>query len=419
MDLVKIFAVFQLVLGFGLTKSRKRRVFAAVPAIVGLAVILMMGDIDNRIFITLGMQILVQVILFEGRLLVKCELATLLHFGFSTIDGLAHSMLLLIFNGTTAYSDPAIHGFAAIVGIFILIVLIFILAPYKQAINENLQNFTLKIFFYYLACLFLSGVVIGYAGIMAMEVSTAFRLRAAMFIGANGMGILIIIFAILIHVFIIQKRNLALINAFSCRCMDEQARQYEVIGTKNEELKRFCHDYNAHLHVLKRIAEKGDLDALVDYLGDLDDLQKSFDLVFTNNIIGDAIINEYYEKCQGEGIEFKVVGRFPDQLAVANTDLCVILSNGVKNAYEAAQACGDEKFISIEIENYKTRTFITIRNTVDCERKLKNGLMATSKSDGENHGFGMGSMLDIAKKYGGRVTWQYDGGTGFITKIRI
>lgn len=48
-------------------------------------------------------------------------------------------------------------------------------------------------------------------------------------------------------------------------------------------------------------------------------------------------------------------------------------------------------------------------NYVKGKINIKNGLVATTKSDRENHGFGMKSMRFVAEKYGGVMKAEQSG----------
>ncbi len=57
-------------------------------------------------------------------------------------------------------------------------------------------------------------------------------------------------------------------------------------------------------------------------------------ILSTNNVIADAIINYFYENLP-KNTEFKIDGKFLENTFVSNDDLCVRISNLLKNAYES------------------------------------------------------------------------------------
>lgn len=124
------------------------------------------------------------------------------------------------------------------------------------------------------------------------------------------------------------------------RCIREQTEQYHDLERKQKELRAFRHDLNGHMAALLKLVQEGNPEKTETYLKGLFDIQADSFYISSNNVIGDAIFNEYYEKCKAQGVELQVAGKFDDTLNVAETDLCIILTNTVSNAYEAALKCG-------------------------------------------------------------------------------
>ncbi len=420
-DLVKIFVVFKFIFAFELRKGTFNWVIAVVIMLSSLTVILKLKDVDNRIFITLGFQIIEMILLFRGRIFPILELTILLHLCISVVDENAYACVILNLNRNAHISigeQLTADGVASIISLGFIIILSIVLSKKDMKLYRYLLQFRWYHFFYYFVCLLLSIFIIGYAGIMLLEFEPLYRLEVLLLIGASGLSFVIILLALAIHILIIQKNNLRIADQFTRQCMEEQMEQYESIGEKNEQLKRFRHDYDAHLRSLKTFVEMGEISLLEEYMENLIETNKVFDYISTNCLVGDAIFNEYHEKSFAEGIEFKVIGQFPKNYNPSNLDLCILLSNGVKNAFEAAQRCQGKKRICIEIKNYKGRVFLTIRNSSSKQLEVKERGLMTSKTDKENHGFGTRNMIDIIRKYDGKISWQYDEGDA-ITKIEI
>lgn len=71
----------------------------------------------------------------------------------------------------------------------------------------------------------------------------------------------------------------------------------------------------------------------------------------------------------------EVMGAFNQDMKTDETDLCVILTNAVANAYEATIKCKGEKILDIRITNYKDRQFIKIINSVAEDVVIKDSRM--------------------------------------------
>lgn len=202
------------------------------------------------------------------------------------------------------------------------------------------------------------------------------------------------------------------------RCIREQTEQYRILNEKQKELRAFRHDIKGHILAMRRMAAQGSSQELAAYLEKWAGLQEETFYISSNNIIGDAIFNFYYDKGCREGIEVKVMGKFLQDMDVAETDLCIVLTNTVSNAYEAALKCGKGSIVTIELSQLCGKTMIVITNPVKEEPKIQGGIMSTTKADKELHGLGISNTMKALEKYDGQITWEKKGDE-IVTKIVI
>ena len=202
------------------------------------------------------------------------------------------------------------------------------------------------------------------------------------------------------------------------RCIREQTEQYRILNEKQKELKAFRHDIKGHILAMRRMAAQGSSQELAAYLEKWAGLQEETFYISSNNIIGDAIFNFYYDKGCREGIEVKVMGKFLQDMDVAETDLCIVLTNTVSNAYEAALKCGKGSIVTIELSQLCGKAMIVITNPVKEEPKIQGGIMSTTKADKELHGLGISNTMKALEKYDGQITWEKKGDE-IVTKIVI
>ena len=202
------------------------------------------------------------------------------------------------------------------------------------------------------------------------------------------------------------------------RCIREQTEQYRILNEKQKELRAFRHDIKGHILAMRRMAAQGSSQELAAYLEKWAGLQEETFYISSNNIIGDAIFNFYYDKGCREGIEVKVMGKFLQDMDVAETDLCIVLTNTVSNAYEAALKCGKGSIVTIELSQLCGKAMIVITNPVKEEPKIQGGIMSTNKADKELHGLGISNTMKALEKYDGQITWEKKGDE-IVTKIVI
>ena len=63
----------------------------------------------------------------------------------------------------------------------------------------------------------------------------------------------------------------------------------------------------------------------------------------------DAIISEWYQKAVEDGIAWDWSGRFPEETAFETFDLCVLFSNLLSNAVEAARQVEDGREKKVQV----------------------------------------------------------------------
>ena len=221
------------------------------------------------------------------------------------------------------------------------------------------------------------------------------------------LGILAITLFIVLVILVYQKKEMKRLIVLKDKCISEQTEQYKMAMNKERELRRFRHDYNAHMTAISGLLANEEYVKLQEYIKSMGYFREKFNLVNSGNIITDAVFNQYKELCDKDNIEFEISGKLPENFNMAETDLCVLLSNLISNAYEAALKCEDDRrIISVEIRNSDDDIFIDVSNSVNGEVVFKNGLPVTDKPDRKNHGFGVENILEVVERNGGYIEWK-------------
>ena len=251
----------------------------------------------------------------------------------------------------------------------------------------------------------LSRITAIYGGVISNE-------EAAFINGINitkgaVLGILAITLFIVLVILVYQKKEMKRLMVLKDKCLREQTEQYKMAMNKERELRRFRHDYNAHMTAISGLLANEEYVKLQEYIKSMGYFREKFNLVNSGNIITDAVFNQYKELCDKDNIEFEISGKLPENFNMAETDLCVLLSNLISNAYEAALKCEeDRRIVSVEIRNSDDDIFIDVSNSVNGEVVFKNGLPVTDKQDRKNHGFGVENILEVVERNGGYIEWK-------------
>lgn len=194
---------------------------------------------------------------------------------------------------------------------------------------------------------------------------------------------------------------------------------YQEIETMYTKMRGWRHNYRNHIQVMKALAEKGDIEAIKDYLNKLDEDLTTIDLVVkTGNTMADAILNSKISLAKSKGIKVKVDAHIPIKLKMSELDLCVILGNLFDNAIEANLPLPeDERLIRVYMDMKNTQLYISFTNFT-ASRKLAKEANLFKTTKGDDHGFGLVSIDSIIEKLDGYISRNSEDGA-FTTEILI
>ena len=222
-----------------------------------------------------------------------------------------------------------------------------------------------------------------------------------------------------------QRKELRTQVELNERCIKEQTGQYHLLYEKQQELRRFRHDSSAHLQAIASIAKDAGDQRVLSYVSELMGQQAEMKHLATGNLIGDAVVNAYYSKGLRDGIHVELVGQFSESFDISETALCVIFTNVIANAYEAALRCKEDRSVRISFTNFRDHQFIRVQNPTSERPVIEDGIIQlgqTTKADKENHGLGVRNILDAVKHAGGQVQWnleEQDGQIDVFTEIQL
>lgn len=155
--------------------------------------------------------------------------------------------------------------------------------------------------------------------------------------------------------------------------------------------------------------------------GELEQIMRPLESTLnTGNEYLDVILAEKITLCQQKGIELVPFADGQRLGFIDGLDLCVMVGNALDNAIEASEALpGQRRVIHLKLCPVKDMILFTVQNYYRTEpQKDDRGFYRTSKSDAENHGYGLRGISQAVEKYGGTVATSADG-TTFTLSILI
>ena len=123
------------------------------------------------------------------------------------------------------------------------------------------------------------------------------------------------------------------------------------------------------------------------------------------NEAANALLELKRDECAKLGVACRMRVSLPSELGLPQLDLCSLFSNAIDNAlHAAAQAQGEGRFIEVEARCDRGFLLLVVRNGMAsdaCEARREAGSRESRRVDG--HGWGLGILETLAKRYRGRV----------------
>ncbi|MDN5352038.1 MAG: hypothetical protein PWQ12_958 [Clostridiales bacterium] len=190
-----------------------------------------------------------------------------------------------------------------------------------------------------------------------------------------------------------------------------QKEYYDILNGQMNEIRAIKHDMRHFVNVTQQLFAEKRYEEVSRFLNEYGNKTETDPLlVFCENVVANAILSYYFLKARDAGIAFQCTCSIRKQLAVSDTDLCVVLSNALENAIEA---CGrtespTERFLSVDVRNMNGQLLIKIENAFNGALKISEEEYVSTK-EGEFHGIGMRNIKKVVESYDGFLKTEYNG----------
>ena len=181
------------------------------------------------------------------------------------------------------------------------------------------------------------------------------------------------------------------------------------------------HDLNNHLMVLSNLIRQEKWEEAVQYLEALQEADSMVELdVKTGNPVTDIILSEKKHEAEAEGVEFTSDFQFPGNGNIEIFDVCIVISNALQNAMEAARG-SKNPYIRLFSKMKNNAFLIIVQNSYEgaLVTDPESGFPISDKEDRESHGFGIRNMKKVAEKYYGMIDINQTGKEVELTVMMI
>lgn len=184
-----------------------------------------------------------------------------------------------------------------------------------------------------------------------------------------------------------------------------QLKQYALYKQRYESSRIILHDVKQHLEIIKNLS--GQPEKVEKYIANY--LKSANDrFIYSNNEVLNIILNEKADECKQKGIRFSASVSTNKVNKIFDNDLVAIFCNLLDNAIESCMLCTDKTIILDVYEVNAAFLAINMSNSCEHELKFRNEHLISTKTDSENHGFGMSSISKSVSKYQGDIDYIYD-----------
>ena len=203
-----------------------------------------------------------------------------------------------------------------------------------------------------------------------------------------------------------QRRELRLATAAAAeqRLRIQMQDQYKISRESIDIINRKSHDLKHQVAALRLVTSPEQREA------GLLELERAADIydatVQTGNRVLDTVLTEKSLLCERYHISWTCMadGRLLD--FVSPVDLYTLFGNALDNAIEASRQVPDAEMrnVSVTVQKRMGSVFLQIENYFAQPPKQQGGRFFTTKADAANHGYGLESIRQVARRYGGTMS---------------
>lgn len=188
----------------------------------------------------------------------------------------------------------------------------------------------------------------------------------------------------------------------------QQQRQYTIAKENIDRINIKCHDLKHQIHQIGQ-----GLALNQETIREIEDTVSIYDsTVKTSNEALDIILTEKSLLCSEHHIRVTCLADGEQLGFMKDVDIYSLFGNAMDNAIEAVMKIDDpeKRVIGLKIISASGLLNISLYNYFEGTVEMERGLPITTKSDREDHGFGVRSIQQIVDKYGGLCFFEAEDG---------
>lgn len=193
------------------------------------------------------------------------------------------------------------------------------------------------------------------------------------------------------------------------------AHELSVLRLSAEQTAIVRHDLRHHLVMIEQMLSDGRRDSAEAYIRKA---ESEVDAItpnrFCENEAVSLILSSFASKARQQQIDLHIKAQLPPQLSLPDTEICVLLSNGLENAFHAVSAL-ENKTVNVYCAVRQKNLLVEIKNPCTKPVEIRDGLPRTN--DGEPH-YGCLSIANIVQRRKGLCTFEQEDGW-FVLRVAV
>lgn len=199
----------------------------------------------------------------------------------------------------------------------------------------------------------------------------------------------------------------------------QATREIASLRESERRASTYRHDLRHHMQYLAGCIENGRTEQAQAYIREVcAEIESQKVRVFCENETVNLILSAFAGRAEESGVPLRVRAEVPHFIPVAETDLCVLLSNALENALHACQRLrqtGEPCDIELVVYEKSGKFFLQVTNTCPPSVTFEKGLPVTREP---GHGIGVLSICSIAERYNGMYSFSEKDGR-FVLRVSL
>lgn len=196
--------------------------------------------------------------------------------------------------------------------------------------------------------------------------------------------------------------------------------EIDALRESQRKTRAYRHDLRHHLQFLSACLENGQYEQAQEYIRSINkEIEASRVTVYCENEAANLILSSFANRAAMQDIPLSIHAVLPNVLPIAESDLCVLLSNALENAIHACQKDDNGGVPGhIEVQTYEQAGKFFLQVSNDCRKPVQFDDHGLPVTDRQGHGIGVHSICGIVERYGGVYSFSVQNGL-FILRVSL